>query len=132
MEFWSFALLNIAVYVVISGIVMGTGASLATLADAGSSGPFTMIPLLFSGFGLLFFLWWLVTLVPGIAVTVRRLHDRDLSGWWYLGFIAASWLPLVGLIAGIALLVVLLLPGTPGLNRFGLDPKDPAGAEVFV
>lgn len=36
--------------------------------------------------------FWLVTLLPGIAVAVRRLHDTGRSGWWLLlGFI-----PLVG------------------------------------
>ena len=73
----------------------------------------------------------LAVLIPSIAVTVRRLHDRDMSGWWYLGFIVASAIPLLGLIASIAFLVVMFLPGTEGPNRFGPDPKDPHSAEVF-
>ena len=32
----------------------------------------------------------------------------------------------------IALLVLMVLPGTPGPNRFGPDPKDPANAAVFA
>ena len=73
-----------------------------------------------------------VFLVPSIAVVVRRLHDRDMSGWWYLGIIVASMIPIVGTLASIALLVLMVLPGTPGPNRFGPDPKDPANAAVFA
>ena len=131
-EFWIFALLNVVVYTVITAIMMGSGLSVAALEDAGNAGPMAMVPMLFGGFGVLAFIWWLVTLVPGIAVTVRRLHDRDLSGWWYLGFVVLSLVPVIGVIASIAMLVVLLLPGTPGPNRFGLDPKDPASVEVFA
>ncbi|EED39702.1 conserved hypothetical protein [Stenotrophomonas sp. SKA14] len=54
---------------------------------------------------------WLAVIVPLIAVTVRRLHDTDRSGWWYLLMLV----PVVGLVV----LVFLLLPGTPGENRFG-------------
>jgi uncharacterized membrane protein YhaH (DUF805 family) len=74
----------------------------------------------------------LAVLVPSIAVVVRRLHDRDLSGWWYLGAIVAGMIPFVGFIASIALLVLMFLPGTPGPNRFGPDPKDPSNANVFA
>lgn len=56
-------------------------------------------------------------LVPGIAVAVRRLHDRDRSGWWYL----LIFVPLVG---AIVLLVWFCLKGTAGPNRFGDDPLD--------
>jgi uncharacterized membrane protein YhaH (DUF805 family) len=54
----------------------------------------------------------LALLLPSIAVSVRRLHDIDRSGWWYL----------IGLIPVIGTLVLLywyLQPGTPGSNRFG-------------
>ena len=71
-------------------------------------------------------------LIPGLAVAVRRLHDRDLSGWWLLGFFVGYMIPLINFFVGIAFLVIMLLPGTPGPNRFGPDPKDPASAEVFA
>jgi len=58
-------------------------------------------------------------LVPGIAVTVRRLHDTDRSGWWFL----ISFVPLVGIVV---LLVFLVARGTDGENRFGA----PAVAEA--
>jgi uncharacterized membrane protein YhaH (DUF805 family) len=69
-------------------------------------------------------LWSLATLVPGIAVTIRRLHDTDRSGWSILfGFI-----PIIG---GFILLYFYVQDGTPGPNRFGPDPKQ-EGAEVFA
>ncbi len=48
----------------------------------------------------------------GLPLAVRRLHDQDKSGFWY--FIA--FVPFIG---GIWLLVLMLLEGTPGPNRFG-------------
>jgi uncharacterized membrane protein YhaH (DUF805 family) len=56
------------------------------------------------------------TLVPLVAAAVRRLHDTGKSGWFYL-------LCLVPLIGGIVVIVLLALPGEPGPNRFGPDPK---------
>jgi uncharacterized membrane protein YhaH (DUF805 family) len=47
----------------------------------------------------------------GLAVTIRRLHDIDRSGWWVL-------IGLVPFVGGIVLLVFSLLEGTPGPNRF--------------
>jgi uncharacterized membrane protein YhaH (DUF805 family) len=78
----------------------------------------TLVLVAFQNFG---FLQWLSVLVfmvivlalilPSIAVSVRRLHDRDLSGWWYLlGFVPFG---------GIVLFVWYVLPGTAGDNRFG-------------
>ena len=60
----------------------------------------------------------LVTLLPTLAVSVRRLHDIDRSGWWLLLMI----LPLIG---PIVLLVWSLTRGTAGINNFGDDPKLP-------
>jgi uncharacterized membrane protein YhaH (DUF805 family) len=59
-------------------------------------------------------IWSLAVLLPGLAVSVRRLHDTDHSGWWLL----------IGLtIIGLILLIVWYCQrGTPGPNRFGPDP----------
>ena len=97
-------------------------------------------------------------ILPGLAVTVRRLHDVDRSGWWLLGFIvpiaalgtlgaAASMdspsfdgmtasiviLGLVLVILGIVLLIFTIKPGTQGSNDYGPDPYGPHGLEeVFA
>jgi uncharacterized membrane protein YhaH (DUF805 family) len=69
-----------------------------------------------SGAGLLSTMFSLAVLIPSIAVSVRRLHDIDRTGWWVL----ISLVPLVG---WIVLLVFHVQDGTPGPNRFGPDPK---------
>lgn len=71
-----------------------------------------------SGYGVLSTIFMLVTLVPYLAVCVRRLHDTDRSGWWLL----LCLVPLIGLIWFI---VVCCLKGSDGENRFGENPLTP-------
>lgn len=61
---------------------------------------------------VLFLILWLAFILPSIAVSVRRLHDTDRSGWWY-------WIALVPCIGGIWYLVLMVLPSTPGPNKYG-------------
>ena len=69
------------------------------------------------GGGIVGLIWILVTIVPALAVLVRRLHDTGKSGWWVLiGFV-----PLVG---GIVLLVFTVLDSDAGENSHGPSPKD--------
>jgi len=64
---------------------------------------------------IVFGLWYLATLLPSLAVTVRRLHDTNKSGWtMLLGFIPFG---------GIVLLIFLLVDGDTGANRYGYPPK---------
>ena len=59
-----------------------------------------------------------------LPVNVRRLHDRNMSGWWLLAFWIGSMLPFIGIPVGIAQFVIMgCLAGTPGPNRYGADPK---------
>ena len=53
--------------------------------------------------------------LPALAVSVRRLHDTDRSGWWIL----LMFVPVVGTIV---LIVFFCLRGGAGRNRFGPDP----------
>src|ERR671913_135219 len=98
-EYWYFVLFNIIV-----GIVLGWIDAL--LGTRGS----------YAGAGLLSGIYSLAVLIPTLAVSVRRLHDIDRSGWWIL-------IGLVPLIGVIVLLVFALLDGTPGDNRYGPNPK---------
>ncbi len=93
-EYWYFilfALLGGAILGAVDGILFG--------------GSMTPISTLFS----------LAIFIPSITVGVRRLHDRDMSGWWLL-------LALIPIIGTIALIVIFILRGTEGENRFGPDP----------
>ena len=65
--------------------------------------------------GILMLVFYVVILVPSIAVGVRRLHDHDKSGWWYL----IIFVPIIG---SLYLLYLFVTPGTPGANRFGPNP----------
>lgn len=76
-------------------------------------------------YGPLMTIFFLGILIPSIAVQVRRFHDQDKSGW----FVLLALIPFVG---GLVVLVFMCLEGTRGPNRFGPDPKDPSGAEVFA
>ena len=75
-------------------------------------------------YGPLTTLFLLGIIIPSIAVQIRRFHDQDKSGW----FVLLSFIPFLG---GLIVLVFMFLEGTKGPNRFGPDPKDAAGSEVF-
>lgn len=66
------------------------------------------------GLGIFGVIVTLGLLLPSIAVSVRRLHDIDRTGWWLL-------IAFTG-IGAIVLIVWACLQGTPGANRFGADP----------
>lgn len=51
----------------------------------------------------------LATLIPFIAVSVRRMHDVDKKGWY-------AWIPFFGL-------YLACKEGTKGINQYGEDPK---------
>lgn len=65
--------------------------------------------------GLAFLVYCFGLIVPRIAVTVRRLHDTNRSGWWLLLY----FVPIVG---PIVLLVFMCLEGTKGANKYGDEP----------
>ena len=92
-EYWWFF---VVVNVVIGVLVFAGGAIAPPLAGVGG-------------------LVGLACLLPAWAVTVRRLHDTDRSGWWIL----------LGLVpfGGLVLLVFFAQPGTSGANQFGSEPQ---------
>ena len=98
-EYWYFVLFNLIVAIVLAAIdsLLGTFSSAQNI-------------------GLLSGIYSLAVLIPTLAVTIRRLHDIDRSGWWIL-------INLVPLIGTIVLLVFALMDGTPGDNRYGPNPK---------
>lgn len=80
---------------------------------------FIMFLLLSSSLHTLFYICYLVFLgflyVPGLSLSVRRLHDINLSGWMLI----FAFVPVIG---GFALLIAFLYPGTKGANKYGPDP----------
>lgn len=63
-------------------------------------------------FGYVFFIYTLATLLPAVAVQVRRLHDTGKSGWWFF----AVLIPAIG---ALYLLVLYCTAGRPGNNSYG-------------
>ena len=66
-------------------------------------------------------MWTLAILLPSLAVAIRRLHDINKVGWWYL----IIFIPLIG---AIILIVWACRKGDASDNRFGPDPL--AGIEA--
>ena len=64
------------------------------------------------GGGLITGLWGLATFIPGLAVTIRRLHDINKSGWWIL-LALISWL----IIPAIVLLIWFIRPSHSEANK---------------
>ena len=100
-EYWWWLL-----FVVLAGIAL-------TIVDMGI-GTFNYE----SGDGLLSGLFKLATLIPGLALGARRLHDINKSAWWLL-----MWLSFLLIIPVIVLLVWAARQGDNGTNRYGPDPR---------
>lgn len=98
-EYWMFFLFNMifAIVAIILDNVLGT-------AIEGM------------GYGLFYILYGLAVLIPGLAVSVRRLHDVGKSGWILL----IALIPIIGVIW---LLVLFVTDSNPGENKYGPNPK---------
>jgi uncharacterized membrane protein YhaH (DUF805 family) len=156
-EFWMFVLFQFLIGMGVVVLMMVLGGAAVLSGDPSQAmamgGIILVLYLLLALVGLAF-------LIPNLAVTVRRLHDTDRSGWWimlywgpYLAMILAGGMVgmsaasggdgmaggAVGLIAMIAwlvgslvLLVFMFLEGTRGPNKYGPDPKQPIPENVFA
>lgn len=93
-EFWWFVLFNFIVLIIAAGIDQ----------------------VILGGRPILYGLYALASLVPNLALTVRRLHDTSRSGWWIL----ISLVPLIGLV----LIYFLASDSSPGENKWGPNPKE--------
>jgi uncharacterized membrane protein YhaH (DUF805 family) len=114
-EYWTYYLFQLLVMVGLFGLMMAGGLAGAMGArDAGMGAASIGISVIIGA--ILLALFSLGSMIPTLAVGVRRLHDRDLSGWWML----CCFIPYIG---GLIFFVLLVLPGTAGPNRFGDDPK---------
>ncbi|WP_410004211.1 DUF805 domain-containing protein [Bartonella sp. HY328] len=113
-EYWWFTLFNLislAVMVIISAIL----ASLISSSEPDSTRYITFLP-------SVWFIWFLAIIIPSLAVSVRRLHDVNRSGWWILFYFTFQMLPLIGVVFTIIYLILLCKPGHAAPNRFGNNP----------
>ena len=116
--FWWFALFSY--FAGTAGALLGGVRRAGNFANFGNSaGPVSLhnLPLPTWQASGLPALLYLALLLPSIALLVRRLHDRDTSGWlWLLALV-----PFGGLI----LAIMCIKQGTPGPNRYSLVPLSP-------
>jgi uncharacterized membrane protein YhaH (DUF805 family) len=68
-----------------------------------------------TGYGLLNTFYTLAVFIPSLALSIRRLHDVDKSGWFLL-------IVLIPIIGAIWLLILACTHGTVGDNKYGADP----------
>lgn len=117
-EYWLFLLMQLVLLIgpiFLAGLFSGRVRS-----TDGSSDP--ILQTFFSLFPLVFAL----LIIPNLAVTVRRFHDQDKSGWMCL----LNFIPLVG---GFIVLGLMFVEGTRGPNEYGEDPKNSLDlAETFA
>lgn len=108
-EYWWWALISAAVSTVFS-LFISIGLTLNADSSA-ALGTMAIVGYALSG------LWFLATIVPGLALTARRLHDGDFSAWWML-------VVLVPVAGQVVLLILTLMPSKPEGQRF--DVPSPA------
>jgi uncharacterized membrane protein YhaH (DUF805 family) len=121
-EYWWYALAFTIVYTILYVALLAPGLaeySAATMEYAAAGDPAAPMPTmpgsLTTGY-LILSLVSLALLLPGLGVTVRRLHDTGRSGFWVL-------IGLVPFVGAIILIVFEAAAGTPGPNQYGPDPK---------
>jgi len=99
-EYWMFALFNM-IFIIVAMILDNVlGLTVGELP-----------------YGVLYFLYAFAVLIPGLAVSVRRLHDVGKSGWMIL-------IALIPIIGAIWLLVLTVTDSNSGENQYGLNPKE--------
>lgn len=125
-EYWWFYLAYILI-VLVMGFILG-GLFGATGAFGPGGEDLSVGAMILIAIGVVIYI---ALFIPFIAVTVRRFHDYNLSGWWVLAVFLLSMIPLVGIAAGIGMLVICCLKGTQGPNKFGNDPLGAGDAEIF-
>ncbi len=104
-EYWSFILFYMLIVI---GITMLGVLIDQTLGNFKPNGvPAVMIGLLV--------IFNLVTLLPSLAILVRRMHDINISGW----IILISLIPYIG---NLIILVLCIVPSSPEVNKYGPPP----------
>ena len=99
-EYWMFVLFNTIFAILAMAIDLMIGSTFTGLS-----------------YGFIYMAYGLFTFIPGLSSLVRRLHDTNRSGWWFL----IALIPIVG---AIILLVFLCTDSTPGENKWGPNPKN--------
>lgn len=98
-EYWWFLVLNLIIYFLLN--------IAATVV-----GDFLRIQI----YNALILVYLIFTFIPGIAVSVRRLHDIGRSGWWLL-------LAIIPGFGWVILFLFFCIDSEIGVNKYGINPK---------
>ncbi|MGC2191345.1 MAG: DUF805 domain-containing protein [Candidatus Dormiibacterota bacterium] len=98
-EYWKVVLINVVIAIVLLFLEDTTTRDFVLLAD----------------------LYTLVAIIPGIALSIRRLHDTNRTGWWVL-------IGLVPILGALLLIWFMAQPSTTANDRYGSLPTDSAAA----
>ncbi len=104
-QYWFFVLMSMIILVPLCLILMSSLMSMEEEISTFASGIASLICLIY-----------LALLVPSFSIAVRRLHDTNHSGWWFL----IAFIPVIG---SIVLLVFLVSDSYPMTNKWGENPK---------
>jgi uncharacterized membrane protein YhaH (DUF805 family) len=113
-EYWMFQLFNFLAALMLGLLAFAGGA----LFGEGEKDAFNVFAVCMGVFGVISF-------IPALSITIRRLHDIGRSGWWYL----IAFVPVIG---GLILFVFTLLDSDPDRNEYGPNPKVPGHASVII
>jgi len=113
-ELWYFLLFWSIFYVIIILIDRQIGYNFISLKDLPLN-EYLPIGKFYSEIGILVFIYRPLTIIPSIAVVIRRLHDMNMSGKWTLLFLIPP--------IGILLLLYLAKSGDNDENQYGIVPK---------
>jgi uncharacterized membrane protein YhaH (DUF805 family) len=108
-EYWYFLLFSIIIALILTALdsmIINPLLGIQPLVETARTG---ILGTLFS-FG---------TLIPSVALAIRRLHDIGKSGWWIL----LGIIPVVNIIGIFVLLYFFIKDSQPGENQFGSNPK---------
>ena len=110
-EYWMFTLffflITVVIYFLFALLAFFMAGDLINLMDN------EWVPVVL-GFSII--IYFLIYLIPSIAVTVRRLHDTGKSGWLYL----LTFIPYIG---SLIIFIFTVIEGNKGDNKYGPDPK---------
>ena len=140
-KYWLAVLIYVAISIVVAGLgFIMLGNSILELADE-SADESMIVGLLSKGIGyaLLVLVIYVPMIVSGVFVGIKRLHDRDKSGWWLLvfmlapgilsalGFAVGGFMVTLCSLASLGITIWMFvelgcLAGTPGTNQYGPDP----------
>ena len=121
-EYWGFVLYNFLILLAIN-ILVALAVALIVMASSDKEAGF-FAALFAAPIALIVVtsIYNLAVIIPGLAVSSRRLHDTGRSFWWFL-LVLTSIIPIIGIIGPIVLIVFYFMDSEPFENRFGPNPK---------